>query len=187
MRSNKEISEEYSIIKLRDKLTLCLFDEQVLKGKLNYSGTKRNGGFKFYISQKNSDIKNKYKVDFNFSIIYENELDISEKFERENDITNMSYEEYNEKLYDTKQLKYVVIDGLYIRPTNTGFGTKFIHEFIKEVKKIKSLDIMYLYPESSEDKRFWVRNGFIDCELFSNGIYDKPFGLSDYNMILKLR
>lgn len=181
MKNKKEIYEEYLMKELRNRLTLHLSSVGEFNGKLILYGSKKDGKYIFYI-RNNNVRKVKYNVDFNFSILYEDELDIIRKFEKDNDTRSMSDEEYDKKLYEIKELKYAVIDGLYINPKNTGFGTKFVNQFIDDIRKIKFIKSIYLMPKDAAAKKFWIKNGFVEDEF-----YERPHNLYDYNMMLNLR
>ena len=54
-----------------------------------------------------------------------------------------------------------------------------IKMFIDEIKKIESLEKVYLSPKDDDAKRFWSKCGFIEETSL-----ERPSNMYDYNMLL---
>ncbi|MBU3103670.1 hypothetical protein [Clostridium gasigenes] len=173
-----ELENERSMRNLRNKLDMDLFNLVGFDPEHCFYGNKNNGGYNFYNKRKIEKDDSVYNIDFNFKVLYEDDLDILYRYEKENDIENISDKELGSILKNIKDIKYVVIYGLYITPKNTGMGNKFINCFIDNLKNVGKIEKVFLSPKGEDAERFWGSVGFVKdkyCEISIDGTFDTMF------------
>lgn len=183
----KNIKNDKLMRNLRNKLDMKIFD--LIKFDPEFCFYKSDNGryddeikYNFYNKCKLRSEKSIYSIDFGFSITGEDEVDILSKYERNNNISELTDKEIKEVIKNINDIRYVIINSLYIRPKHTGLGTMIIKMFIDEIKKIESLEKVYLSPKDDDAKRFWSKCGFIEETSL-----ERPSNMYDYNMSLSLR
>lgn len=72
----------------------------------------------------------------------------------------------------------MTIDWLGVNPQGQGVGSELMKVFIEEVKKIKKIKAIFLYPQGDKARIFWSKVGFIDYKE-----YDKRINVIGVNIM----
>lgn len=174
-----EMENEIIMRNLRNKLDMNLFNLLKFDPEYHFYGDKDNKGYNFSIKNRK---QSSYRIEFTFKVWYEDELDILRRYEKENDIENISDEDLDDILKRINDIKYVTIYGLYITPKNTGMGTRVVNCFLDELKKIGKIEEVYLHLGGLEAENFWSKLGFSKYKDYKKWIH-----LSGDLMVLKLK
>lgn len=174
-----EVENENLMRNLRNKLDMKLFNLFKFDPEYYFYGDKDNDGYNFYIENKH---QSSYQIEFTFKVCYEDLVDILNRYAKKNDISNMSDYELDYILDGIRDINHVSIYGLYIKPKNTGMGTKVVMCFLDELKKTGKIERVYLHPDGSDAERFWSRLGFTQYTK-----YEETIDLSGDKMFLDLK
>lgn len=180
--NRKDIGNDKLMRNIRNKLDMKIFDLVSYDPEFRFFKYDNEIKYNFYNYCKANREKSVYGVDFGFSITGEDEVDILRRYEKNNNTEDMTDDEVDEIIKNINDIKYVIINGLYIRPRYTGLGTKIVNMFIEELKKIEKLKSIYLIPKDTDAKRFWMKMGFREDMDFA-----RPDNMIDYSMVYNIR
>lgn len=176
-----EIENTKLMRELRNDLDMSFYNNIGFNPQFYFHDYIGKNTYNFYMKNKINTDKSIYSVELLFSIHYEDELDILYRYEKENDIENITEEKLDNILKKISDIKYVVIDGLYIKPTGTGMGTKLMNTFITRLRKIEKLEKVYLSPKLGAID-FWNKIGFNESKCYSH-----PQNMIMHSMVLDLK
>ena len=103
-----------------------------------------------------------YNFDFDFSVYYPNTQELNKKYNLDPKLTIQETCKIGNM---KKELTYVCIERVIVTPKRLGKGTLLINSFIKNIKKIESLQKIILISEDNESDLFWKSIGFRDYNI----------------------
>ena len=162
---NKDIKNKALLRKLCYQLDLDFYNIVGFNPMFKFYGSMEEN-YSFHTNILYSKIIN-YNIDFRFTINYigSDILTIEELH------SNLSDEELEIILDKRRDINYIFIQYVAVRPHRQGIGTQLVKAFIKRIKAIDKIKIICLHPEGLEFEQFWTSIGF--RRVNSNDIKNK--------------
>lgn len=176
-----EIENTKLMRELRNDLDMSFYKNIGFNPEFYFHDHAGKNTYSFYMKNKINTDKSIYSIELSFSIHYEDKLDILYRYEKENDIENITEEKLDNILKKISDIKYLVIDWLDVNPTGIGMGTKLMNTFITRLRKIEKLEKVYLSPKLGAVD-FWNKIGFDKSKY-----YRHPKNMIMYSMELDLK
>lgn len=156
------ISKDKNNIKLIKRL--CFYLNYDFKKILGYNpefkvlGSMENDYHRIYSNSiKRSLLKSVYKIDFNIDFCYLRRADVLEHI----DYSILTDEQLDRKADYIRDITYIYINYVGVRPGGHGIGTKLMDIFIGRVKDINKIKKIYLHSKDERAKEFWEKIGFL--------------------------